>query len=144
MPWYNKVRNYFRAKTCQYTYEENERMFAVVHIPSCVPFIAAFAWKFITPIPNRNVNALLQNLWAAQLNLNVELLNIQRLWEENFWNNDVRKGGNNFQNEGFQEEYWITKSADRYPLVRPNGTIYEPTGANGMYNGADLEAWLNL
>jgi hypothetical protein len=49
---------------------------------------------------------------------------IQKTWEEDFWTNMVKKGGRDFEEGDFKEEYWMSKAADKYPLLRPDGSIY--------------------
>merc|ERR1712137_955904 len=91
--------------------------FAIVHIPSCAPFIAARVWLYITPANNINENEFVKNLWAAQISLNDELMAKQKAWESTFWNQVVKKGGQKFEGNGFNEEYYNTKAADAYPLL---------------------------
>jgi hypothetical protein len=137
--WYNPVRQFFINKTCQLTSEESHGLLSVVHIPSCVPFITAKVWARITAPANRNRTAFLSNLWAAQINLDDELMAAQMDWEKHFWDEVVTKGGNNYK-KGFQEEFWLTKAADVYPLIDSEGRIVTPT--NGKYTAADVDNWL--
>jgi len=134
-PWYSSVTQFYSQKICQYTYEATATTFAVVHIPSCVPFMAARAWLHVTKNPSKDT--FLANLWASQIRLSQTLMDEQKAWETNFWAQTVKKGGSKFEAKGFNETYWVTKSADNYPLLLKDGTVLAPS--NGVnYEEADL------
>ena len=115
--WYGNVLAFFRNSTVQYTYEEEDDTFSVVHIPSCVPFLAARIWLQMTPMADCTMERFVRNLWAAQINLDDDLLARQREWEAVFWDEVVTKGGNNFERARFNRSYWDTKAADKYVLL---------------------------
>ncbi len=142
-PWYTQVRQFIENNLCQYTHETDENRFAVVHIPSCAPFIASRAWLQISREPT--VQSFLENLWAAQINLDGALMGRQMTWEQDFWQNVVLKGGNRFERQGFQQEYWNTKSQDKYLLLGPNGTLYGPPEVINRqrgYNEEEIRRWI--
>lgn len=142
-PWYTAVKNFIANNCVQYTYEEDDETFSIVHVPSSVPFLASRIWLQMTPNPD--VASFLKNLWAAQMNVSDNLLNRQRGWEENFWDTVVTKGGQKFENAKFNEDYWKTKSADKYLLLNADGSLFgskEQTETKVPYELADIEAWL--
>ncbi|BHF70215.1 hypothetical protein SprV_0301326500 [Sparganum proliferum] len=98
--------------------------------------------SILTIAVERTVARFLQNQWAAQLGLNNTLMDRQKVWEENFWNSCVKKGGDRFERGSFNEGYWRAKAADMYPLMKPDGE--KPAFAEGQrtYSEQDIEAWL--
>lgn len=141
LSWYNKVKAFFMQTCVQYTSELNTAgtNFAVVHIPSCAPFIAARVWLHITPIESRTVENFVKNLWAAQINLDSKLMEMQKEWESNFWAQTVKKGGTKFENDGFNEDYYKTKAADTYPLLLSDNTEI----ADGPYSYENVQFFIN-
>ena len=137
--WYASVQQFFVAKTCQYTGEEGVHTIAVIHIPSSMPTITARIWCMITPVVNRTVNNFLSNLWAAQLDLDADLMVKQMTWEVKFWNDMVKKGGKNYK-EGFHQDFWDTKACDSYPLTKKNGQAVKKEGLK--YSEKELEVYL--
>eukprot|EP00094_Tigriopus_californicus_P004686 TCALIF_04508-PA protein Name:"Protein of unknown function" AED:0.17 eAED:0.17 QI:0/0/0/0.66/1/1/3/0/219 len=118
--WYRPVLDFFRNSCVQYTCEEEDDTFSVVHIPS-----------YITEKPT--VEGFFSNLWAAQIHLDNNLLSSQKVWQTNFWDSVVKKGGNNFEKGKFNNDYWETKSTDKYLLLEADGT---PLGSDSHVAGA--------
>lgn len=144
LAWYPKVEKFFRNDTVQYTSEETEETFSVVHIPSCVPFLATRVWLQITQEPT--VEGFLQHLWAAQINLAQPLMDRQMRWERDFWTNTVTKGGAKWEGAKFNEDYWRTKASDKYVLLHPDGTPFgndNQKAALEPYTEADIQNWIN-
>lgn len=142
-PWFGAVRAFFNNHCVQYTYEEEEQSFSVVHIPSALPFIAARCWLQMHPHPT--VDEFLENLWAAQFNLDSHLMDGQKAWESDFWENSVQKGGQNFERGKFNEDYWNTKAGDRYLLVNADGSLFGSEDHQNLvdtYDANDIEAWI--
>ena len=137
-PWYVNVKNFINKKCVQYTSEATEQTFSVVHIPSCVPPVSSRAWLQMTQEPS--VSLFLRNLWAAQIFLDVTLMEEQKAWEQVFWDSEVKKGGPKFEKQGFNLEYWETKSRDKYLLVDAQGkSVPVPTSG---YTREDVEKWI--
>jgi len=137
-PWFKNVESFFRNNVIQYTGEEEEDTFPVVHIPSCLPFLASRIWLQITTEPT--VEKFLQNLWAAQINLDAALMARQKAFETNFWTEVVKKGGSNY------EEYWDTKASDKYPLLKKDGTAFgnaNVIAGTQAYSEAAIQKWIN-
>jgi hypothetical protein len=133
--WYQGVRKFF-MNCVQYTSEvKGTGKMAVVHIPSCLPNIAAIC--FIKMGRAVSVKSFLENLWAAQLNLSAELKEEQKIWEKDFWNNQVKKGSSSYK-QGFQEEFWLNKSSDKYSLL--DQELREVVGEMGR---EELRAYIN-
>jgi hypothetical protein len=42
--WYSKTRKFYDSRVVQYTREENSKLFALIHIPSCHPSLSMFIW----------------------------------------------------------------------------------------------------
>jgi hypothetical protein len=142
--WYNDVRSFFMSNTCQYTYEEEDTTFSVVHIPSSVPFLAARCWLQMTMNPT--VQDFLENLWAAQIYLNDDLMGRQKIWERGFWTHTVMKGGRDFERGAFNEDYWGTKAADRYFLLDNDLTAWGPAVVKNFtrgYSEEEIEDWIS-
>ena len=137
--WYKKVNLFVKNKIVQYTYEATEKTFAAVHVPSSFPFIAARVWLRITTTPT--VDSFCENLWAAQIHLDSNLMNRCKTFETNFWTQTVRKGGARFEDNGFNEDYFNTKATDKYPLLADDGTIYTCASATG-YTETEIAAWI--
>ena len=142
--WYKPVLNFFRNRTVQYTYEEEDETFSVVHIPSSVPYMAAKAWLHLTKEPT--VEGFLSNLWAAQFPLTSDLMEVQKEWEKNFWTEVVKKGGKNYEAGNFNLGYWETKATDDYLLLDVDGGVFgDKVVIDGKrkYNRECLEKWIN-
>lgn len=144
--WYAKVLEFYTEHVVQYTGSVGTTKFAVVHIPSCMPFLAALVWLRITKQPD--LNGLLSNLWAAQLNLNDAMQLRQKAFEEDFWTNKVRSSKSSSFNPGFHPEFYDTKSADTYPLMSISGALVQPgsllTRSNGGgFTEVELRTWIN-
>lgn len=116
-PWYDKVKRFYEERTVQYTSELVENRVAVVHIPSCVPNLAAMCWISMRVDSEIDPDAFVNNLWFSQLRVVNALKMKQKNWEASFWGNVVKKGSAAFEKQGFNESYWNTKAADSYPLI---------------------------
>jgi len=142
--WYRNVEDFYRNFVCQYTGQEEPDTFSVVHIPSCMPFLASRIWLQITEEPT--VEKFLENLWAAQINLAPSLMEEQKKWERSFWTDVVKKGGDNYENSGFNTEYWDTKAADKYPLICHEGKPFGPSeimDGDASYNKDWVQKWID-
>lgn len=138
--WHDGVVKFFNMYTCQYVYMEKPDQIAVVHITSCMPFLAGLIWAKITPPENRTCLNFLKNVWSAQFNFDDHLMNAQFRWESNFWNSVVTKGGDKYEPGGFKADYWITKSADSYPLITKEGKPFPKKGKT--YSRKELAEYL--
>lgn len=142
-PWYNPVFKFFKESCVQYTTEEDDDNFSVVHIPSSVPFLTARVWLQMTPDPT--VDLFLQNLWAAQINIDDNLLNTQRIWEEDFWNVTVVQKNKNKDKSTFNRDFWDTKAADQYLLLDKDGNLFgseDEIALKVKYSRKSIEAWI--
>lgn len=150
--WYAAVSQFFKNSCVQYTWEEEDDTFSVVHIPTCVPFLASRAWLQMTPPEECNgakgVALFLSNLWAKQIYLDDKLLDAQYAWEANFWGEVVTKGGKNFEGKNgkgsFSQDYWKTGADDRYVLLNSDGTLFgtpAQQAATVPYSAEDLMEW---
>jgi hypothetical protein len=137
--WYKKVNMFIKNKLVQYTYEASEKTFAAVHVPSSFPFLAARVWLRITTTPT--VDSFCENLWAAQINLDSDLMDKCKAFETNFWAQTVKKGGTKFEDKGFNEGYFNTKATDKYPLLAADGSVYSSANATG-YTEAEIASWI--
>jgi hypothetical protein len=138
---FERVRKFYESYVVQYTHQENDKglnCIAVVHIPSAVPHLSALAWKSMTIKEKRTPEMFLMNLWAAQMKMSEELMGLQLKFEYNFWDSVVKKGGKAFENEGFKQEYWRTKAADRYNFMNDKMEFYEDE-----FTLSDLKNWLS-
>ena len=142
--WFKAVKSFIADNVVQYTKEAemDDNLFAAVHIPSCLPFIAARCWLQFTDTPS--VQKFLENLWAAQFNLAPELMARQKLWEETFWNVTVQRGSSNFETQGFQSRYWETKATDVYLLLDSKGEVRveEEVARTTPYSEAAIRKWI--
>lgn len=100
--------------------------FPMVKLPESFPSLSALIFVMLNP--NVTPNLIIQNLWAAQLNFNAELMTEQLAWETDFWTVTVTKSlsTSNSYERGFQREYYNTKSSDSYKMVLPNGLEFLP------------------
>eukprot|EP00096_Caligus_rogercresseyi_P015401 TRINITY_DN783_c0_g1_i9.p2 TRINITY_DN783_c0_g1~~TRINITY_DN783_c0_g1_i9.p2 ORF type:complete len:180 (-),score=23.32 TRINITY_DN783_c0_g1_i9:180-719(-) len=138
--WLPKVKEFFASRICQYTYQETAATFAVVHIPSCMPPVAGLSWVYATVERNRTVDNFLANTWAGQFALNKSAQDKHKRWEVDFWDNNVERGGDNYE-RGFNEDYYGNTVEDQYPLMNKDGSYYKvPTGG---YSEVDLGKWLS-
>ena len=137
--WYDQVSRFYQARVVQYTSEETVNTIAVIHIPSCMPSLTAQIWCLITPPLYRNLSSFLENLWAAQLDLNPAMMEEQD-WEKVFWTKLVRKGGSKYL-AGFHEEFWTTKATDTYELINMEGKILAMQGET--YSREEVEGYIN-
>jgi hypothetical protein len=148
--WYSAVSNFFKNNCCQYTWEEEDETFSVVHIPTCVPFLASRIWLQMTPKKDCTVMNFLQHTWAKQIFLSDDLLAQQYKWEENFWGKVVTKGSKNFEGRNgqgsFSPDYWKTGADDRYILIKGDGNLYGRAAqvqAIEPYTEKDLKDWFD-
>jgi hypothetical protein len=120
--WHLKVRAFFVNKCVQYVSNSGNKV-PVVKIPESFPPISALCYIAI----NRECTAedFLKNLWAAQLDLDDDLMAKQKAWEMDFWNNIVKSSKNSNRPEDvelkFNETFYNTKAADTYPLLFASG-----------------------
>lgn len=141
-PWYNTTREFITQKMVQYTRElpaDNSR-FAAVHIPHIMPSFTAACWIKITPVKLRTVQNFLENLWACQMDLPPDLMERQKTWEVNFWNRTVVITRNVTRDNvplEFNEQFWATKAADKYPFYTPDGKEV------AIRSEADLATWID-
>ncbi|QQP41657.1 Hypothetical protein FKW44_016100 [Caligus rogercresseyi] len=120
--------------------QETAATFAVVHIPSCMPPVAGLSWVYATVERNRTVDNFLANTWAGQFALNKSAQDKHKRWEVDFWDNNVERGGDNYE-RGFNEDYYGNTVEDQYPLMNKDGSYYKvPTGG---YSEVDLGKWLS-
>lgn len=142
-PWYNTTREFITQKMVQYTRElplDNSR-FAAVHVPHIMPSFTSICWVKITKPELRTVQNFLENLWACQMDIPADLMERQKAWEVNFWNRTVVITKNVTRDNvplEFNEQFWATKSADKYPFYSPSGKEHP------VRNEAELKAWLDL
>jgi hypothetical protein len=117
--WKKQVVEFINNHVVSYTPDETSTsVIAAVHIPSCVPSVAAVAWILMRKRSERSVEGFMMNLWAAQLYVSDELMIMQKIWEYDFWDTVVTKSKSKaFENKGFNEEYWSTKAKDDYKLL---------------------------
>jgi hypothetical protein len=125
--WHPKVLAFVEKVVHRLNTDDPEK-FADIHIPSCVPGLAAYCFMNLHRGVDMTVDKFLHNLWAAQLNLDASLQKKQKDWEENiFWKEDggiVKKA----KEKGFNEEYYETKAGDSYSLM------YMNKGAQELFN----------
>lgn len=140
--WYNSTRDFIIQKMVQYTKElpADGSKFAAVHVPHIMPSFTAICWIKITPMHLRTTKNFLSNLWACQMDLPLDLMEFQKMWEIGFWNGTVKISRNvardNVELE-FHEDFWATKAADKYPFYDPTGALIEVKNEN------DLKAWID-
>lgn len=140
--WYREVKDFFELHTVQHTFESKmlEDKIAVVDIPSSVPPITAHAWARMQQAENLVPSVFIQNLWAAQFNFDDHLMERQKAWETHFWNTVVTVGSQSYK-KGFNEADYLKKASDSYPLLCPDGSVFQ---GNTTYDLEALEDWLNL
>ena len=112
----------------------------VVNIPSCAPPITALIWKKMQEDENLSYDNFVGNLWTVQLKVYQAITEEQKVWEMDYWERQITKGGRTYE-KGFNEEYWTTKSKDRYMLLTDTMEPYK-RDKRGPYNRADIEEWL--
>ncbi|KAF0289205.1 hypothetical protein FJT64_012492 [Amphibalanus amphitrite] len=88
---------------------------------------------------NKTVTKNSDNIGPTKL---LPVLEDQRAYEEDLWNNKITKGGRNYE-KGFQLKYWETRSKDRYPLLNWDMTKYLPNQEE-PYTKAQIVDWLKL
>jgi hypothetical protein len=141
--WYANVKKFLEMNMVQYTKEESMRdtNFSIVHVPNAFPFEAVRFWALTRCNAERTPEALLQHTWAAQLHLDDQAQMKQMLWEKDFWNLTVTKGGKDYE-RGFNQDYYDTKKKDCYPMRALSGNLFLPTeGMGAKYSMDDLEAY---
>ena len=122
-PWYRNVRRFFNERICQYTFQEKEITFATVHITSSLPFISSRIWLQMAQRGDNTVKGFVSNQWAAQINLDENLMQEQHKWEVTFWEDTIKRGGQNYD-LGFHEKFWVNKASDKYPLINHDGSLW--------------------
>lgn len=145
--WYENVKRFFKIRTVQYPPEMNNmriKVFPVVNIVHQNPSLAYYCYNFakidyLNEIP-------INNLFAAQMKLSKITQEEQKIWEQKFWNNTVKKSKGNKTNylKGFNEEFYNNKASDMYPLIKNDGkSIYKEEIYNMMgYSTEDLVEYL--
>lgn len=137
--WYDNVLKFFSSFTAQYVANAGDKM-PVVKIPESFPPMAALAYLLMNP--QTTVDDLVKNLWAAQLALSESLMAINKEWERNFWTNVVKKSKNTARSEDvkleFNEEFYLTKASDEYPLMNFDGTAFD----SKPYSREVVERWI--
>ena len=116
---------------------------AIIHIPLCLPLLAAMAWKAVTPPEKRTPQGLCENLWAGQLCLDQENMAVHKEWLRKFWNELRGKGDIAGLEEGFKR-VWSTEIKDWFPLVTRENLKHPTSGPVMTYTTNDILAWLAL
>jgi hypothetical protein len=144
IPDLNNLKSFVANSMVQHTSELKGKpagkYFAAVHVASSYPFVAAYAVIKLKRI--KSVQAFLRHLWAAQLYLDADMQKWQKAWEKTFWNDQVKKGSAAYI-KGFQEEFYDTKSMDKYPLINKEGKIWKPNNQHkGGYMHGDIHSYI--
>ena len=144
--WLSDAQKFYEEATCQYVSEaEKTKKFPVVNIPSCQPNIAAHFYKQhlkkdkVVRSDEDMFKKFMENLWFPQLRITADLRAKHRAWEENFWNNTVKKSKNPVSDRyerGFNATYYQTKADDDYKFI-VNGKEVDTT-----YDEQAIIAWL--
>lgn len=129
-PWWKPIKEFVTTHTVQYVQEveripANADKFPLVNIPTCYPSMSALAFKtrmhrngkIKTMTPEVLFETFIDNRWAAQMNINDALMDQVRQKDRQFWVDTVKKSKNPFTDAfegGFNEEYFKTKSQDKY------------------------------
>lgn len=140
--WYTPTREFIMQKMVQYTKElpADQSKFAAVHVPHIMPSFTAICWLKITIKEKRTVKNFLENLWACQMDIPNDLMERQKRWEIDFWDNRVVISRNVTRDNTpleFHENFWATKAADKYPFYLPNGKSME------VRSESDLQMWID-
>ena len=115
-----------------------EELFPLPHISNCMPSIAAFAWTMTTPESNLTVKGLLNNIFAAQLALDTNCLNVQKAFEMAFWA-QVAGTGARGNTSTFNETFWYQRATKKFVLLHKDGTTFlAESGINHFYTWMDL------
>jgi len=143
--WYRPTREFIMQKMVQYTGElpVDQSKFAAVHIPHIMPSFTSICWLKMTIPKERTVEKFLANLWACQMKMPESLMLRQKAWEVNFWNHTVKKSKNAVRDNAnvkleFHEDFWVTKSMDKYPFLNQDGNEVL------INNEEDLLSWINM
>jgi hypothetical protein len=127
--WYQETIKFYTNYTVQYVSEaekKNFKVFPVVNILNAFPnkalvyFIMINKSKLTAMTDEQKYEMVRNNLWFPQLSVTDTLKNEQKNWEENFWNNTVKKSKNSDSTryeKGFNQSYWETKASDSYPFL---------------------------
>lgn len=140
--WFVSVRKFLVERVVQYNSQvpKDASKIAAIQIPHVFPSLTAICW--VKTNNNVSLTNFLSNLWSVQMNIPINMKNIQKQWETNFWNNTVKKTRNvdpALYEKGFQEEYWSTKSLDSYEFFLPNAETHSVIDDSSFNKW--VEAW---
>lgn len=144
---FKQAIEFFELNTVQYVTEVdsspgNKGKMPVVNIPTCVPNIMSHLWlSYNKENPQWNnfsreakYNLWVDQQWAGQMNVSVEVKQNAKVQNEAFWTSKVTSSKNNSRKTAvalkFHPEYWKNQEADMYPFIRigADGSMsYDPT-----------------
>jgi len=158
----DETKRFMMNSMVQYTKQvkRSPEMFAVIHVPTAFPFMAAFFWVRMKKYrSDENIEKyferFFENFWIGQLNLSAELQMKHYRWEKNMWTETIKTTNNedtkaNFEkNRGFNKDWYQNKINDSYHLIDKNGKMVKPSNYEindkavcGFYTKGDIIKWI--
>ena len=164
-PYFQEVQKFVNKSMVQYVNEINKmssdeakEKFPIVNAPTCNPSLMAQLWKtyhkkspeWASLLAEQGrptlIKMFLSNLWAPQLYMSQDLKDMQKQWEEEWWNTEVTYTNAvdklNFK-KGFQERFWETKAKDNYPFPVMDTQLNQIKLSADVYTQSKLQAWFD-
>lgn len=144
------AKSFIMDHLVQYTDQETNRKFAVVHLPTTMPGLDLLATALFLPVGDSSVqNYIIPKQTFAQIHLNAELQSKNRVFQQTFWNETVKTSKNEARRNNtkeelkFHEDYYKNSSSDMYKLLDFQMAEVEPENQATGYTEKEVISWFN-
>jgi hypothetical protein len=138
------VKNFMDNNLVQYTNQETNDKFAVVHLPTTMPGLDILLTAMLYEKSEMNLDMITGKQTFSQLNLSTEVQGINKVKQMDFWNNIVKKTKNINNKEKdfkFHEEFYENSVSDKYNLFDHNLKEVAPTNPTVGYTMEEIKNW---
>jgi hypothetical protein len=142
---------FIRSKLVQYTTQENNNNFAVVHLPTTMPGLDIMLNSLLLDPSNPDYaldDVLIKKATFAQLWVGSDLQATNKSHQKHFWDNVVvtsrnsaRTGQNTMEKLQFHEAYYETSSKDTYKLITLDKKEVDPKDMKIGYTRQEFLDW---
>jgi hypothetical protein len=145
-PIMNKVTNFMDSYLVQYVAQENNKKFAVVHLPTTMPGLDVTLSAILFKESDENLKMIMEKQTFAQLFLDDKTQNINKLAQTLFWNSTVKKTKNQANKQGkedfkFHEDFYENSVKDKYLVLNADLSEYPPSNPSSGYTEEDIKIW---
>lgn len=144
-----KAKQFINDTLVQYTSQETNKKFAVVHLPTTMPGLDILLTAFILDDKEESLtNAICTKQTFAQINIDSSLQAINKTAQQLFWDTMVKKSKNEARinktvtdDLKFHEDYYETSAKDKYNLVNIKFKEIKPKDEKVGYSKEELLSW---